>query len=327
MNIFVILAVFLVFVGIDKFAIPAVMAADIPLSADYRTNLNYPELRAFIERINASAGPKVIMVGDSVTEGGGVSNGDETIAHYLQVDLQNADKPYHVYNLGLKGAAPGDAYNVIHAIHLNKGDVVLYGMNPSDYGTTPVNFPTVTGMLNPQKRFAIMQSQHPGTNPIEIALRLFVTNHWALFRDRNLIKDDLLGRNRTVHQTDPPPWYTSDWTARTKGIYKRGENTFHQNDGSLERLEWLIRDAKRAGALMFVYNVPLNQQMMAKYQMIDRPHYDENIKRLKTAIVNAGAQFGDYQKIVPSPNFVDSIHPTAKGNQIVAAALVHDVFS
>lgn len=332
MNIVMIIVVFLTFVAIDKLAIPKVIASQIALSADYRSKLDYGQLKSFVDLVNNDPTPKVIMIGDSITEGGGVANGDETIAHYLQQDILKSGKYYHVYNLGLQGAAPGDSYFIIKSLNLTSKDIVAYDLNVGNYGgPTAVKFPGITGELA-SKGSVLNPLVKASNNPVEDRLRLFVDNHWKLFAYRNMVKEYLTQQlshkpvvTTTQHQPDPQPWYTTNWTSRTRGMFKRGDNVFSDNDQGIRFTKLMIQDIKARGSNILIYNISLNQQMMEQYNMIDRPHYDADMQRLKTMVVTSGATYQDYETVIPSPLFADSLHPTKDGNRILAVRMAKDL--
>ncbi|GMA51187.1 hypothetical protein GCM10025857_25440 [Alicyclobacillus contaminans] len=330
LNLWILAVVVAVFVVIDQLAIPPILAHEVVPNADYRTKVDYTDIKAFIEEVNRDRSPKIILVGDSITQGGGVANGDETISHYLQQNVSRAGYAYHVYNFGIEGAEPGDCYAIVKSLRLTSKDLVVYDMNVGDYGVSPVRFREITPMLVPMP---VHTKSTALVDPVEDWLRRFVNNHWKLFAYRGIVKTYLanwgggppITASSTKHAPDPPPWYTKDWTAQTKGMWKRGSNVFHDNDGALTFNRLMIQDVRSHGAKILVYNIPLNQKMMAQYQMIDEPKYKQNIARLKAAMLGAGAIYRDYEYLIPSDDFIDSLHPTRAGNEILANQLMKDL--
>jgi len=333
LNLLVIAAVLIVFSAIDTWVVPPVVANEVPATANYRTVARYSTLRVFINAINRDPAPKVIMVGDSIIEGGGVNNANETIAHYLQSNLTQTGSPYHVYNLGIEGAGPEDSYYEIRALHLSPADVVVFDMNTGHYGNAPATFPDIMPMLPAYGGNAPSNVLPNNANKtIEQKLTAFIIAHWKLFALRDLVKEAIKHTithseppQSVKHVADPPPWYHEDWTAKTKGIAKRGDNVFSNSDASLQYTNEMIQEVQKTSARMLLFNIPLNQQMMQQYSMLNAAHYQVDVDRLKTTFTRLGATYVNYETLVPSQYFVDSVHPTKEGNQIIANRLAADL--
>ncbi|MGZ4112468.1 MAG: hypothetical protein ACXVP5_08540 [Tumebacillaceae bacterium] len=333
MNLLMILLVIGAFVAIDQVAVPLVIGTKIRAASDYRSPIHfqYGDVKALVDLINEDESPKIITTGDSIINGGGVKSASDTIANYLQGDLRQAKSDYHVYNLGLSGANPGDIYFVVKSLHLTSKDVVVYDLNVSHYGYKSIIFPNITAELAPkyQESQPLYDVLGIKKDKLEDRLQLLVNNTWKLYAYRDVLSDmfkqKYLGKQPIKDYVSYDPWNYMDWSSRTKGSPKRGANEYPDSDPSLLFTKYLIQTVKQEGANILIFNIPLNQQMMKQYDMLNRPMYDKNIARLSKFITDNGATFTNYEKLIPSPYFTDSLHPMKQGNQILAKQLQHDL--
>lgn len=335
MNLTILVLVILSFVCLDKFLVPAIVGQRVALSADYRipVKFGFGELRAFIDRINQDPRPKIIMTGDSVIQGGGVGSASETISFFLQQALQTAGSPYQVYNLGLSGATPADVFFVLKSLRMTDGDIVVYDFNIGHYGKgkKAITYPTITAQLaQKEHRGQSLHSWLPSeTDRLEERLQLIVTNHWKLYAYRDVIKsvyrERLFGVAPETSEVRLEPWYADDWTDKTKNLVKRGAVEIAADDVNLLFTRYLIQAARDQGARVLMFNIPLNQRMMDMYEMIDRTRYNQNVILMRRIMEKEGAVFVDYEQIVPSDWFTDSVHPMKEGNRMIAEQLRRDL--
>lgn len=333
MNLSMIVLLLASFVGIDQLVVPRFVENQMSATSDYRTptHFQYGEVKAFIDLVNKDPYPKIILTGDSIIQGGGVEHSQDTIANLLQQELGGPRADRHVYNLGFSGAAPADIYFVLKALKLDEDDIVVYDLNIGHYVSQRLVFPTITGELAAKEHrgeplYDILKLEK---DPIEDRLQLFMTNTWKLYSYRDMILDQLehrfLGTTEEQAWVNYQPWYTLDWSSLTEGSAKRGSHNFPEDDPALTFTKYMVESVRERGAQMLVFNIPLNQEMMNKYAMIDRPTYNLNIARLGAAVEAHGALFRDYEKIVPSQFFTDSLHPMKEGNSIIAKTLIRDL--
>jgi|GEM_PF-6982324 len=335
MNLPMILLVFFSFALIDQWIVPAVVAHKVTATSEYRIPINftYGQLKVFIDQINEDPAPKIILTGDSIIQGGGVGSGKESIASYLQHELESAGSPYRVYNLGISGAAPADMYFVIKALKLTNRDIVVYDLNVGHYGkgNKALTFPKITAELSWKydQGESLYDDLSLQTDKLEDGLQLLVTNTWKFYAYREVIKsiyqEKYYGYVQKQPEVDLRPWHEQDWTEKTKNAAKRGAIELTDKDVNVKFLKRLIETAREGGARVLVFNVPLNQDMMAQYQMIDRARFDENVDALSDHAIQAGASYQDYERLIPSPYFIDSLHPMSKGNELIAKRLHQDL--
>lgn len=333
MNLWMILLVLLSIVGIDQWVVPKIVANQIQAASDYRTptHFQYGEVKAYIDLINQDPNPKIILTGDSIIQGGGVKDSQDTITNLLQQEIGGPTAERHVYNLGFSGAAPADIFFVLKALKLDQDDIVVYDLNIGHYISQRLVFPTITGELAAKEHAGqpLYELLQLDKDPIEDRLQLWMTNTWKLYAYRDMILEQFkltyLGVEEEQAWINYAPWYELDWSSLTKGSAKRGSNDFPAHDPAFTFTKYLVESVRERGAQILVFNIPLNQAMMQKYEMIDRPTYDKNIARLGTAVEERGAKFRDYEKIVPSNFFTDSLHPMKQGNAIIAKTLHSDI--
>ncbi|WP_232695452.1 SGNH/GDSL hydrolase family protein [Brevibacillus daliensis] len=333
LNVIIIILVLISFVLIDLLVVPQFVAKRIEADASFRlpVNFGFGELKAFVDVVNKDDDPKIILVGDSVIKGGGVDNGTESLAHYLEDEVDEVAPDYQVYNLGLSGGAPGDAFFIVKALDLEPEDIVIFDLNTGHYGNTVVKFMDKTGHLafkeiNGASLYDDLQITE---DRIEDRLQTLMVNVWDLYAYRDMIKELMFP---DPDKPMPQPinynvWSATDWTEKVKGTSKRGAYLISDKDLSVDFTRYMIQDVKEQGSNILIFNTPLNQEMMQKYNMIDRFNYDRNIDFLEQVVEKEGGEFVDYEKIVPADDFTDSIHPMAKGNRIIANHLVDDMES
>lgn len=330
MNGIILLLIIIQLVLIDWWVVPRFAEKHVSASPNFRipTLFQYAQVKAYVDLINADPSPKVILAGDSIIQGGGVKRGDDTISAFLQHKLKQAGYSHHVYNVGLSGSTPADSFFVLKSLKLAPGDVVIYDLNVGHYGGKTIKFPDITAALaakehNGKPLYEILHMQDK--DKWEDRLQLWVSQTWKLYAYRQLIKDDLLDKKPKNAHVSYAPWYETDWTARTKGAKKRGDYIIQENDDSVTFTRYLIQTARNRGAQVVIFNTPLNQEMMSKYDMINRKQFDQNIQLLKSIIEKEQGLFLDYEKLVPSQHFTDSLHPMREGNRLIAERLFTDI--
>ena len=326
------------FVVIDLYAMPWVVAEQhIEAASAYRPPLHfsYAQLKAQIDLINQDTHPRVITVGDSIINGGGVGSGEDTIANYLQKNLNGANlQNYHVYNLGLSGAAPADVYFVLKALDLKPQDIVVYDLNLNHYFVTQkLVFPQITAELSEKHHYRQPLYDYLGIekDKLEDRLQLFVTDYWKLYAYRGLVKEMYEEKVKGVkklsmaEEVNLNPWTMTDWTERTKGGSKRGHAGYAADDPAMVFTRYLVQETRQHGANILMFGIPMNQEMVKMYDMVDWEGYNAGMKHLQEDVEKEGARYVDYSQLVPSPFFTDSLHPMAKGNEIIAQQLVKDL--
>jgi hypothetical protein len=164
---------------------------------------------------------------------------------------------------------------------------------------------------------------------LEDRLQQRIARLWKFYAYRDVVasicQESWFGQVREQPKVNLQPWYKTDWTEKTKNAAKRGAIELSKQDVNLMFTRFLIEAARDQGARVFVFNIPLNQEMMAKYDMIDRAQYEKNLKSLAGFVNSQGAVFHDYELLIPSPYFTDSLHPTREGNQMLAGQLHRDL--
>jgi hypothetical protein len=335
MNLSMVILVIFAFVLIDQFIVPAIATQKVAASSEYRIPMKFTfgHLKVLIDQINEDPNPKIVLTGDSIIQGGGVDSGKESIAHFLQQELKQINSAYHVYNVGLQGAAPADVYFMTKALSLTNKDIVVYDLNVSRYGKAqkPITFPRITPQLS--SKFYQGGTLHDAlqlqTDKLEDHLQLLVTNTWKFYAYREVIKsviqEKVFGHGEKQPETNVKPWYLTDWKGKIDSRVKRGAIQIAEDDVNLMFTKMLIQEARNQGANVLVFNIPLNHEMMAKYQMLDREKYDQNIKKLARHVQEEGAFYHDYQALIPSAYFTDSVHPMREGNRIIANRLYQDL--
>lgn len=335
LNLPIILLVIIAFVFFDQWAIPKIVAQKVKASPEYRIPINFTlgQLKALIDQVNDDHSPKIILTGDSIIQGGGVGSGEESIAYFLQQELQQDRSPYKVYNLGISGAAPADVYYILKSLQLSDKDIVVYDLNIGHYakGKKAITYPAITAKLSEKYHHGQPIHSLLGISPdsLEDRLQHRVAQWWKFYAYREVVKslyqEKWFGHAQAQPKVNLDPWFKTDWTEKTKNAAKRGVVDINVGNVNLKFTKFLIEAASEQGARVFVFNIPLNQEMMAKYQMIDRMQYDKNLDSLVQFVTNQGAVYQDYELLIPSPHFTDSLHPMAEGNRRLAGQLHQDL--
>ncbi len=75
-------------------------------------------LDLYMEYVAGQGGYKIAVVGDSVIQGAGVAEREQTITAHLQEELRGSYlKPARVFNFGLPGGRPADLYMTVKRLH------------------------------------------------------------------------------------------------------------------------------------------------------------------------------------------------------------------
>ncbi len=333
MNLLIIVMIILSFVVIDIVLVPIITGIQVKATPEYRCcldHLTYGELKSFIDRVNRDKSPKIILTGDSVIHGGGVRDGDETIAHFLQQEINKSTNRYHIYNLGLKGAYSGDVYFIIKSLRLTEKDIVIYDLNLNQWDKPLTQFPHVSSLLASSDHSGVDLDTilHISTNKsIEDQLQNFLTQHWRLYANRVLIKNIRI--KKSLKEPEPAStyqfWHEKNWDDKLGKYAQRGATPITVQHPFMLMSLYVSNVVIEEKAKMLIFNMPLNHELLDKYKEIDRLGYDRNKNFMKTAFEEAGAAYRDYEFIVPSPYFTDTLHPTKEGNRIIAEQLAADL--
>lgn len=176
-------------------------------------------LDLYVEYVAGQGGYKIAVIGDSVVQGAGVAEREQTISAHLQDELRGSYlKSANVYNFGLPGGRPADLYMTVKKLH-EAGAVQMVVINISypffsvEMTRTPLLYFKVwsPGLTEEEKKelkvpaavaaMPPLQTTAAGTDiagsDIEKEIQKFISSHWSVYRFRQEL-------NRYLYGGQPP---------------------------------------------------------------------------------------------------------------------------
>ncbi len=295
-------------------------------------------------------GFKVVFLGDSVIHGGGVPSENQTIpsyfAHHLR--LLTPGRDINVFCFSLPGCTLEDTLNILRFIGEEKPDLVIYDQNIGWFGSDKVmEHPRLAELSESAYQDTPTKKSTSGSDwksGFEHRLSKFATDHWALYRQRILLnylwfgaplKEKLTlevelaepGSENSLTQPEEifKPWYEKDFSVLKK---TKGKLAYCTLDGSNQHwlsYNQLVEMLEKQGTKAAFFMIPRNKTLYDQYNLLDEKVLEDKQNQLALVARKSGIKVFDYTYSVDDRYFVDSVHLTAEGNQIVAKMLAWDL--
>ncbi len=311
-------------------------------------------IQALRRQIKESRGYKIVFVGDSVVYGP-AGGSRETIAFYLAEELQQKypHREIRVFNYGYKGYGISEAFFMLNTLRRSGVDMVIFGVNFNWF-----NRKTVVDHINPAKAspdiFQKAQVNHlgvtlpnPGSSPGSKTISGFLSEHWALYRNRSTIAATVLGKSLAEKLYDyrymvfdPPvyrkqqaywqdilrPWYEKD----IRKVFSPGNSKLgwinlspaNPQVGFYRLIIDLVRDEQ---VTPLFYVSPFNYEMYESYDKLDRHTLNKYLAELKAQSRPQETNFVDFTYAIPGKYFVDSVHMLPPGHKLLAGKLAAEI--
>ncbi|MBO8171721.1 MAG: hypothetical protein H0Z33_07520 [Bacillaceae bacterium] len=302
-------------------------------------------LEGYLEKIEADPHPKVIMIGDSVMFGSAARMDDQTIpAWFHQYIGDQSGGEMHVYNLGLRGLGIADAYYLLKRLQKPENNIewIVYNINTGWFTRENIiNRPFILDLHEPESipcnRLGL---DPPPARDAEGWIQDHIMDKWKLYHYRYLVSHWLFGKpliqrlqdeaNQLYNQTDNEdeehiydPWYEKEWDQRFAGDWKIGA-IYHGNT-QWQYFEYLLQLMKKTSSNSLVFFTPRNGELLEKYDKVDHQLMAKSKQTIRETAHKYGVAIVDYEDLLASSYFSDSIHPLPEGNRIIAEQLAHDM--
>jgi lysophospholipase L1-like esterase len=326
--------------GGDGITVPAIPR----LPAD-----DFDTLSLWKNQMTRDDGFKVVFLGDSVVHGGGVPEEKETIPAYFsrQLSILLPDKQVKVYNFSLPGCTPADTYNILRFIADTRPDLVIYDDNIGWFGSSKImEHPRLADLAQQTQPTAkAARKQEKKTDVLEDALTGWMTDHWALYRNRIFLNYVWFGKplkEKLKIETAPQgadsdtaqltndkeiyrPWYLKNFDVLKKTKGKLGYCSLDQSNQHWVMYNRLLDELDREKIKTVIFMVPRNRPLYIMYNLLDEPVLQKQQARLADAARGHGVAVFDYTFAIDDREFVDSVHLTAQGNRELAERLARDL--
>ncbi|MFX4262637.1 hypothetical protein ACOBQJ_10575 [Pelotomaculum propionicicum] len=176
-------------------------------------------LDLYVEYVAGQGGYKIAVIGDSVVQGAGVAEREQTITAHLQDELRGSYlKSARVFNFGLPGGRPADLYMTVKKLHeAGAAQMVVvnisYPFFSAEMTKTPLLYFKVwsPGLSEDEKKelkvpanIASAQASQTvsagtgGSQDIENNMQKTISRYWAVYRFRQELNRYLFGGQPTV---------------------------------------------------------------------------------------------------------------------------------
>ncbi|MCL4439411.1 MAG: hypothetical protein M1609_02110, partial [Firmicutes bacterium] len=312
-------------------------------------------LQTMRNQIKTAKGFKILFLGDSAVYGSAVKDSSQTIAAYLEQELNRRwpGRQVKVFNFSFKGFGMSENYFLLNAAVDTDPDLVIYNVSTGWFNREKAfEHPNVA--LLTDRFFGSSQISKTGILPhrstrdkIADKLKQAVGRVWSFYQNRSAITTLILGKpvrakliEWQLALTNPAelqkqreeeaelyrPWYEKDWSVKLgEAGYKVGWVNLNSGNPQVifynQILDLLA--AKKFNA--FFYTSPQNLTLLNRYDMLDRKAWKVSFAKLSSMTSRQGLHLADYTNIVGNRYFSDSIHLNALGNRQVAQHLALDI--
>jgi hypothetical protein len=175
----------------------------------------------------------------------------------------------------------------------------------------------------------------------------FVTQNWALYRNRSNIAAAILGKSLGEKLYDGKyivydpisyqkqliywrdvfiPWYKKDYSKDfKKNTRKFGWISLDAKNPQVKFYQLILDLIKEEKMTAFFYTTPINYEMFDKYNKLDRSSLAKNMAKLQTISRPEETNFVDLSYALPGKYYSDSLHLLPPGNKQLAVRLATEI--
>ncbi len=313
-------------------------------------------LTLWVKQVKKAAGYKIVVLGDSVVHGDDVAH-DDTLPIYIAKELGELcpEKQIKVFNMGMAGASPAEVYFLLNALDGTGTNLIIYNINLGWFGreeTLEHQALLHFNRLNDQQLRSLgIEPLESARSPAEDWLEDHLFSHWQFLQYRLLLNYWLFGQplrqhvdelfkspgsswllgaeEEEIEKSDPrAPWTEKDWEGKLDPAQGRvGDVYLSENNAQWVLYQMLTDLVKRENLPMIFFVTPRNYELLNRYDMVDQNAYGDNLALVIEQAEDNGIPVLNYDQALPYDLFVDTIHPLAEGNQILADILVNDLIN
>lgn len=300
-------------------------------------------VETYLDLICQDQGRRVLFIGDSVMFGSASKSDHETIPAYVAKMAQKRwpKERIHYYNLGFKGLSIGDAYYLLKRLKDKNHpfDLIVYDVNIGWFTDNLINRKLILELYDPDEvdwKTLSLEAPHKGIGDY---LDEHIMKYWKFYHYRYLVNHWIFGkpaatkfREEVNHfyygiETEEKklllPWYEKKWDDKFKGDWKLGRVPYDTVQWSYFDQLFALMNEMSKESLAFI--IPRNHELLERYDRID---YDE-MEKVKAAIRQVAERnqvyLIDYEYLLDSKLFSDTVHPLPAGNQLIAKELINRI--
>jgi hypothetical protein len=341
------------FVDEDAFA----GAYRVPRSSPTAWLLGYASA---VDRRSAAPGDlRVTFLGASPTWGQRVKDVRSTYPYAFAAAARRGGVSVRSANMACNGQLVGDELVVAHSVAPGSDAVFVeltyHTFNPAANAGAPMRYPELPGLLGVSLSPAEARTLGMAApKPLDLSAPIdrFLTERWALYRDRTAVGARLFGgmpdqqlRASWVRlRTGKPP--TDEEAPPTKadflsfadqeperqalivgGYSETASFTVAPDSPTLARLRLLADELRRQGVRAVFYVAPLNREAIDQFELIDPAVYRRNTDLIGSVVRSAGFPFLDYNRgpvRLGMFYFADISHTTDAGGRAFGSMLFRD---
>ncbi|KUG04084.1 hypothetical protein ASZ90_018530 [hydrocarbon metagenome] len=311
-------------------------------------------LTLWVEQIEKAKGYKVVVLGDSVVHGDDVADTD-TLPIYIsrEFELLCPNKQIKVFNMGMAGASPAEVYFLLNGLEEAGADLFIYDINLGWFSRKETlehqSVLHLNNSLNEQELLSLgIEPLKTLASPAEEWLEDHLFSHWNFLQYRLLLNYWLFGQplrqqleealensvilglgaeDRGDDEVEMrAPWKEKDWEGQLDPAGGRvGDVYLSEHNAQWILYQRLTERVKSNKLSMIFFVTPRNYELLDRYDMVDRKAYQDNLSVVIKEAEDNGIPVLNYDNAIPNHLFVDTIHPLAEGNQILAHILVEDI--
>ncbi len=317
------LAIFgLTLVALEVFVAGLCRATGLP---DRVAEIQQPAtLLAKLDRLRAVPGPKIVLVGDSLVQGGSLEEaGDpDWREHGLggQLVAELASRPGYrpfVMNLGINGLLPADLEYLVPLIVACDVDWVIFDIHLRPFSAD----------FSPPDR----QMARPWLRELSATERMPLWDHSAIVRNRTLVRENLLSTGAARRPLLRPPSGFSETDIEIQSLVKlaqlkarlRAVDLDGPQGAALSRLlAWLAARGQRHVVFYAKENPALLPDVMDADEFASR--HERLVRLVRGALGPTGVFVPPVPELRPE-HYTDYTHLTADGYRLLARRLAAEI--
>lgn len=303
-------------------------------------------LESYLERIRNDAGKKVLFLGDSAMFGSATAADNETIPAYVaEIAAQKwPGEQVHFYNIAMRGLGSADAYHLLQLLQDSPhvADLIVYNVNIGWLTDEKLVNRQLILDLYPIDRvdWAGLKLEKPNKWDPERLLGEHVMKHWNLYRYRYMVSYWLFGKpiyhaiedaaDRLYETVDSGedsliylPWYEKEWDDKLAGDWKIGR--IYENNKQWQYFDRMLQLMSKTSRETMVYFTPRNGELLQKYDKVDHVAMKQSKEKITKTAMGYQIHVFDFEDLVESSQFSDTIHPLSEGNRTIAEAIVREM--
>ncbi len=286
-------------------------------------NPDMGSLQAVFDRIEQAPGIVVVALGDSAMYGSSTPP-QETIPAYLAKTLrqQYPGQTITMFNLGIKGLKPAEAYFIARRLARLPVDILIYSVNTGWFTSTEgVTFPAVVQLAGAEQEAARRGIK---VAPVTWENRLDngVARYWDFYRYRRVVARQF----RDMFKDRGQERLALNWRQKPELLPKGakadlGPLYLHENNLQWQMYLAMAAEWQQTGRPAVFFLNPANWELVKKKYNLDYAKLRAEQQKVIAKTRERAVPSLDFTHLVDERWFTDEVHLQAPGNRLVAEKL------